>query len=158
MRRPWNIVDSPVSSIATYDADGMVNMNICTYMMAISRKPKLYCISIENCSKTLDNILRSEECVIQILSEPQAKLVRPLGKKSGFDYDKQNYLEKRELLHSWKGFKVLKDSCAYIHFNVQNQQEVGDHILFTGAANSFKTIKEEGILTFKYLVDNGIIL
>ena len=158
MRRPWNIVNSPVSAIATYDRDHRLNMNICTYMMAVSRHPKQYCIAIEKDSKTLDNLFENKECVIQILHENQSNLIRPLGKRSGHDYDKLNYLIKRDLIQDWKSFQVLKGACAYIKLSIDHQHEVGDHVLFTGVASSYKTISEEGILTFQYLIDQKIIL
>ena len=32
MKRPWNIISPPVYSLVTYDDEGKVNMNICTYI------------------------------------------------------------------------------------------------------------------------------
>ena len=45
MKRPWNIISPPVYSLVTYDEEGKVNMNICTYVSAVSMKPKMYSIA-----------------------------------------------------------------------------------------------------------------
>lgn len=41
MKRPWNLANVPVYSLATY-AGQKVNMNICTYVSAVNMKPKRY--------------------------------------------------------------------------------------------------------------------
>ena len=52
MKRPWNIISPPVYSLVTYDEEGKVNMNICTYVSAVSMKPKIYSIAIDYTTKT----------------------------------------------------------------------------------------------------------
>ena len=44
MKRPWNIVDHAVYSLVSYDNENNINMNICTYVSAISMKPKVFMI------------------------------------------------------------------------------------------------------------------
>ena len=41
MKRPWNIIDSPIYSLQSVDEEGKINMNICTYVTAVSMKPKI---------------------------------------------------------------------------------------------------------------------
>ena len=80
MKRPWNIIDAAVYSLATYHND-ILNMNICTYVTAISMQPKLYAIAVYNHTKTLDNLLQPSSAVLQLLHKEQYKLVKMLGKK-----------------------------------------------------------------------------
>ena len=57
MKRPWNIVDHAVYSLVSYDNENNINMNICTYVCAISIKPKVFMIAIYYGTKTYDNLL-----------------------------------------------------------------------------------------------------
>ena len=52
MKRPWNIVDHAVYSLVSYDNENNINMNICTYVSAISMKPKVFMIAIYYGTKT----------------------------------------------------------------------------------------------------------
>ena len=45
MTRPWNLLNLPVYSLATYQGE-KVNMNICTYVSAVSMKPKQYMVAV----------------------------------------------------------------------------------------------------------------
>ena len=158
MRRPWNIVDLPVYSLATYHGNE-VNMNICTYVSAISMQPKQYLVAIDPATKTMSNLELDGNAVLQLMHEDQAELVKPLGKKSGFKMDKQDWLEQKSILTNWKGKTVLKDCCAYLllekagQFNTQ-----GDHELFCFNVIKSSTANDEGILTFQKLISEGIIL
>lgn len=158
MRRPWNIVDVPVYSLATY-AGEMVNMNICTYVTAISMKPKLYAIGVYYNTKTLDFLGSSDMAVLQILSKKNIGLVRYLGKKSGKKVDKQKYLERKNGLIQWKGRSVLKDACAYLELEVVDRKNIqGDHELFWFQARSYRTVSDYNVLMYQDLVDQKIIL
>ena len=46
MKRPWNIINPPIYSLVTYDETDNLNMNICSYVSAVSLKPKLYSIAM----------------------------------------------------------------------------------------------------------------
>ena len=157
MRRPWNIVDVPVYSLATYGLD-QVNMNICTYVTAVSRKPKMYVIAIEHGSTTLDLLKRNDEAILQLLSVEHARLVRPLGQKKGRDFNKQAYLERSGQLTSWQGRQVLNNTNALLHLMLEEQWQTGDHDLCCFSVLKSKTFKETGVLMFKDLVDKKIIL
>ena len=157
MRRPWNIIDSSVYSLATYATDGQVNMNICTYVMAISRQPKLYAVGIEHGSQTLDLWKANDMAVLQILSTEQTHLIRPLGKRSGRDYDKMAYLQKKNALTDWHKHSVLKDAAAYVLLQTQSITTTGDHDLFICKALKYKTLSEE-VLRFSDLIHQKIIL
>lgn len=95
MRRPWNIIDSPIYSLATYH-DESVNMNICTYVTATSMMPKQYSVAIDYNTLTYQHLQHNDLVVLQLLSEANIGLVKSLGKKSGHNFDKQTYLEKKK--------------------------------------------------------------
>lgn len=160
MRRPWNIIDMPVYSLATYAAGTghAVNMNICTYVMAVSRKPKLYAIALEHGSRTLHNLEENGLAVLQLLRQDHMSLVRPLGKRSGHDFDKIAYLRRQDLLGNWKGQKVLRDAAAYLLLEVCDQRRTGDHELFTFSVRHSRTLSESEILMFHDLIDRNMIL
>ncbi len=157
MRRPWNITNSSVYSLATYVGE-QVNMNICTYVMAVSRQPKLYACAIEEGTFTWQNLQDNNIAVLQILAANQTNLIRPLGKRSGKDYDKENYLQKRDLLTEWHSKKVLKNATAYVLFEKQEQITTGDHELFIFKALKYKTLSEDNLLLFSDLIEQKIIL
>jgi flavin reductase (DIM6/NTAB) family NADH-FMN oxidoreductase RutF len=155
MRRPWNLIDPPVYSLATY-CDGQVNMNICTYVTAISMEPKIYAIAIYKNTKSLENILKSEYVVLQFLHPDQFKLVKNLGQRSGLNFNKQAYLKKNNLLESWNGFEVLKNTSARILLHKIDHKETGDHLLFTFSTEKYKSYHPE-VLTSEILRIKKII-
>ena len=75
MKRPWNIISPPVYSLVTYDEHGKVNMNICTYVSAVSMKPKMYSIAIDYTTKTYKNLEKSSRVVLQLLSASNLKVI-----------------------------------------------------------------------------------
>lgn len=159
MRRPWNIINQPVYSLATSNSDGKVNMNVCTYVTAVSMLPKIYTIAIDYHSRTFDNLMRTDEVVLQVLNQQHMGLVKSLGKKTGKKMDKMSYLEKKGLLSNWLGFHVLKNANAYLKLRkVKNEDIGGDHEIFFFQCEKFKTNSEEGILMFNDLIEHGIIL
>lgn len=157
MKRPWNIVNQPVYSLATY-SENSFNMNICTYVTAVSMKPKLYAIAIYAGTKTLHNVINTDYAVLQLLSASQLNLVKPLGKKSGNNYNKVAYLNKKKLLTTWDNHAVLKDSAALIHLQKLSSINTGDHTTFLFKASKYKVWQDEHILMFQDLVNAGIIL
>ena len=82
MRRPWNLNDTCIYSLATYHNE-QVNMNICTYVIPISMKPKWYAIAIYNNTKSLQNMQNSQYCVLQYLQVSQYNLVNHLVTELG---------------------------------------------------------------------------
>ena len=157
VRRPWNIIDVPVYSLATYKADD-INMNICTYVTAVSRKPKQYAIALENGSRSLEIMNERVHCVLQLLTNDHIQLVRILGKRSGKTFDKKGYLLKNDELTTWHNFPVLKHCAAYLWLKKIDESEVGDHRLITFGLEKFTTRSEDNILMFSQLVKQRIIL
>ncbi len=157
MRRPWNIINCPVYSLATYQ-EGVVNMNICTYVTAVSRKPKLYTIAIYKGTKTLENLQQSTLSVLQFLNKQHTSLIRPLGKKSGYKYNKATYLKKKNLLVSWQRKEVLPNCNAYLLLEKLSVTTTGDHELFFFKVVKYNTQSEQDMLMFQDLIDQRIIL
>lgn len=158
MRRPWNIAESQVYSLATY-SEGRANMNICTYVSVVSKNPRLYAIAIDYQSRTYINLLQEGTAVLQILSVHNIKMVGYLGKKSGNAFDKQKYLESNDVLCTWKNYKVLQNANAYLELSIHKRLDVGgDHELFVFGIINSKTNSEKNILTFQELIRQNIIL
>lgn len=158
MRRPWNSVDFPVYSLCTKGDDGF-NMNICTYVTPISMKPKLYCIGIYQNTKTLQNLMNSSFSVLQFLNKSQISLVNPLGKKSGFNYNKMNYLRKKNSTKTWQGFEVLNDCNAHLLLKKTGQQNIGgDHELFWFQVMKMNNRFDQNGLMNQDLIEKKIIL
>jgi len=158
MKRPWNIVDMPVYSLATYQA-GVVNMNICTYVSAVSMKPKLFMLAIDYQTKTYENLEKSETAVLQVLHEDHASLIKLLGKSSGKKVDKSGKLKDRKHLIEWNGYEVLEGACGYLALKLKERANIGgDHELFYFDVMKSTTKREDGILMFQDLVRKGIIL
>ena len=158
MKRPWNIIDLPVYSLLSNDTNGNINMNICTYVSAVSMKPKIYSIAIDFKTKTYDNLISCDRVVLQLLSKKNISLVRTLGKKSGKKIDKNNYLKKKKLFN-WKGYEVLEDVCALVELVKSEEIKInGDHHIFLFDAVSYKSFSDKDILTTKDLIERKIIL
>ena len=157
MKRPWNIIDLPVFSLAVYGKSNF-NMNICTYVTGVSRKPKLYLIAIKENSKTLEMLKNAEFTVLQLLTKKQMNLVKVLGKKSGFNFDKQKYLLENGYLTKWKNYEVLANCAAYLKLKKIDYLKTGDHIAYVFQCTASKTISETNILMFQDLVNQKIIL
>lgn len=157
MRRPWNIVNSPIYSLATYK-DERFNMNVCSWVMCVSRKPRRYVIALEQGSLSYEWMKQTKLAVLQILTKAQIDLVRPLGQKSGKQMNKEAYLQKKGLLSTWQGFSVLEGSAAYLLLDKLGRRNVGDHDLYTFELLKYKTIQEDGLLGVQDLIDGGLML
>lgn len=158
MKRPWNLIDLPVYSLLTLDEEGVINMNICTYVSAVSMQPKIYSVAIDYKTKTYQNLTNSQVAVLQLLTKEHMQLVKKLGKKSGFKIDKEAYLRKNDCLTTWRSYPVLKNCSAVLELNKTTQLNVdGDHEIFFFKVNKFSSFSED-VLCFQDLIENNIIL
>ena len=155
MQRPWNIPNLPVYSLATYNNDG-VNMNICTYVSAVSMDPKLYMVAVYENTLTLENITAGQMAVLQLLHKSQYALIRKLGQTSGKTYNKQEYLQKKSLLQTWQGYNVLKGTSALILLQKQWNRPAGDHHIFVFSVAK-STARNNDCLTLQTLRDRKLI-
>jgi flavin reductase (DIM6/NTAB) family NADH-FMN oxidoreductase RutF len=155
MKRPWNLANIPIYSLATYD-DDRVNMNICTYVSAVSLKPKRYMVAVYHNTQSLDNILKSKIAVLQLLSKEHISLVNVLGKKSGKQYDKENYLARKKQLEIWNEQKVLANCAGLMEVEKLWSKEAGDHTMFLFDVKRFQT-NHENILMLDDLREKGLV-
>ena len=138
MKRPWNLSNLPVYSLATYQ-ETKVNMNICTYVSAVSMNPKRYMVAVYHHTQSLQNIIGSKTAVLQLLGKQHLSLVNTLGKKSGVDYDKERYLKAKELLQIWNDRNVLTNCAALIEVEKIWNKDAGDHTLFLFDVVGYRT-------------------
>ncbi|HRX11142.1 MAG TPA: flavin reductase [Draconibacterium sp.] len=143
MKRPWNIPNLPVYSVATYDQNGEVNMNIATYVSAVSMQPKKIAVAIFKGTKSFENMLKNEEVVLQLLHASQFNLIKKLGQTSGYELNKFNYLNKKELLETWLKKPVLKNVSSRLLLKKMSYQETGDHWLYVFDVLKTKTFNQD---------------
>jgi flavin reductase (DIM6/NTAB) family NADH-FMN oxidoreductase RutF len=156
MKKPWNIVQLPVYSVVSNDGDKW-NMNICTYVSAVSMKPKRYIVAVYHGTKTLENLQQQKTFILQLLQKDQYKLVSVLGKKSGLRYDKEKYLQRKNQLTDWRGYQVLSAAAAWLELKIIRFIPAGDHDLFLCDVLNSKVNVQENILTTQWLSEKKII-
>jgi flavin reductase (DIM6/NTAB) family NADH-FMN oxidoreductase RutF len=168
VKKPWNLPDLPVYSLMT-EIDGQINMNICTYVSAMSMNPKRYAIGVYYQTKTLQNIQNGAKIVLQLLAQNQWPVVRNFGQKSGLTFDKHDFLRRKntgdtEHPHKypyqcsrWHDFVVLKQALAYIELQTLWHQTAGDHELYLFDVLRHQTLLEETPLKVSDLRNNGLV-
>lgn len=161
MKKPWNRIDLPVYSISS-KCDSEENMNVITYMTAVSMQPKQFIAAVYNQTKTLELVQRNPHFVIQLLSKDQYRLVHLLGKQSGKTVRKIDRLKKRKLITYWNGFAVLTDALALmevkaVHLKVNASVNQPDHQLFLCELIHYKNNKEGDPLTIDILRHHKIV-
>lgn len=129
MKRPWNLIDAPVYSLLSH-VDGRPNMNICTYVSAVSMQPKQYAVAVFHGSHTQQGVHKGQPLVLQLLADDQYGLVRALGHRSGRDHDKLAPLRKKDLLHTWEGHPALRQAVALLLLEPLDMLPAGDHDLW----------------------------
>lgn len=147
--RPWNQPNLPVYSLSTLDIDtGKHNMNICTYVSAITMDTKRFMIGVYKGTKTYDNLSKSSDAILQILSKDNLSLVRRFGKKSGKDIDK---LKDQSNNLSTIGQNVYLNNCISImQLSFQKKVEVGDHDIFIFDVVKSKSLNHPKDILYSY--------
>lgn len=156
MKKPWNLPDLPVYSLATQSALGF-NMNICTYVTAVSMKPKRFAVAVYHDTRTLENCMASDTVVLQLLCADQTGIVRLLGKKSALRVDKQSPLVRRQRVMTWEAFTVLREAAAWIKLRKISHQDVGDHVLFLYDVVAYQVNREDELMSLRHLREKKII-
>jgi len=147
-----------VWSVSTADQAGQGNMNIATYVQAVSLDPKLMTVAVYNDTKTLANLQQSRRCLLQLLPETIAPVVRICGQKSGHEIDKIARLRKRFDLGQHNGLHYFVQAAGWLELEITDLHDVGgDHQLATGKVIKQKNLHDEPILTTDYLRTNGYI-
>lgn len=155
MKRPWNIGDHPVYSLATCHRDEL-NMNICTYVTAVSLTPKIFAVAIELGSKTEALMRRSSISVLQSLAPTHIPLIKLLGRTSGHEIDKGETLRRKKKLTSWKNYSVLDGIAAAVELEKMDHLQTGDHQLFICRALRAHTFHPD-VLMLSHLRERKLI-
>lgn len=155
-KKPWNRINLPVYSISS-KAGNQHNMHIITYASQISMQPKRFVCGVYQGTKTLECIEASGSFVLQLLSASQYRLVDLLGKKSGYQINKIERLQKRKALTTWNGFYILKDCLAVIQLSVADSFEGGDHKGFICDVTAYKNMNDGTALSLDMLRAHRLI-
>jgi flavin reductase (DIM6/NTAB) family NADH-FMN oxidoreductase RutF len=153
-KKPWNRVNQPVYSIASA-ANDKVNMNICSYVTAVSMQPKRFIVAIFKNTLTLELVKQNPQFVLQFLAQEQYKTVPLLGKKSGYNTDKLSKL--KEPLDTFHDFTILANCLAVVELSIMQWIDGGDHWCALCDVVRYKNLKEGKPLTLDYLREKKII-
>lgn len=158
MRKIWNRPADAVWSLSTQSETGIGNMNICTYVSAVSLDPKLMMVAVYTGTQTLDNCMIGGTVLLQLLTEQLAPVVRVCGQKSGKDINKIDRLAKRYALQQHKGLAYFSDAAGFIELEIEQMVgTTGDHVLLIGKVMHGKNILDAVLLTTSYLKANKYI-
>lgn len=158
MRRLWNRPDMPVWSLSTLSAEGVGNMNICTYVTAISMEPKLMQVAVYHNTQTHKNIKVGGVVLLQLLSQPLAPIVRICGQQSGSTIDKIKRLQKRYALNQHGDLWYLEEAAGFLELHIKQILDVGgDHDLIVGEVTHHKNLSGTALLTTDYLKEHQYI-
>lgn len=158
MRKLWNRSDLAVWSLSTLSPTGVANMNICTYVTAVSLEPKLMLVAVYKDTQTLENVRVGERVLLQLLTEVLAPAVRVCGQQSGKTVDKIKRLAKRQTLNDISGLYYFEKAAGYTELQVEQLIETsGDHHLLVGRVLTSKNLHDDKILTTTYLREQGYI-
>ncbi len=159
MRKLWNRPAIPVWSVSTKDAAGYGNMNISTYVSAVALDPKLMMVAVYHGTKTLQNIVKDKHCLLQLLTEDLAPVVRVCGKESGQDIDKIKRLQKRYPLKQHNDLWYFADAAGWLELLIVDQYtpKNSDHVLMIGEVIKRKNLSDSEILSTSHLREKKII-
>jgi flavin reductase (DIM6/NTAB) family NADH-FMN oxidoreductase RutF len=152
MRKLWNQPDCAVWSLSTKSSSQTPNMNICTYVTAISLSPKLILIGVYKNTKTLENIYVGGQVLLQLLSEDLLSVVRVCGQRSGKNFNKIAYLQNRYELNDIQGLYYFNGAIGYSELEIEQLIETsGDHVLLVGKVLKTRYLQKAKVLTTTYL-------
>jgi flavin reductase (DIM6/NTAB) family NADH-FMN oxidoreductase RutF len=160
MRKLWNRPDWPVWSLVTRDEAGKPNLNICTYVVPVSLKPKRMMVAVYHGTKTLANleVCPDQTVLLQLLTQSLAPVVRVCGQQSGHIIDKLPRLQKRFMTASDADLPYFCEAAGYMLLVPQTVFSVmGDHTLYTFVVTKHKNLSDKPILTTTMLRDQKYI-
>lgn len=157
-RRPWNRVAQQVYSVSSVNREGVINMNIATYITPITMTPKQYMVGVYRDTQTHTNIFKSNRpFILQLFGTAHMHLVRPLGKKSGQSYDKAGYLSRRAILTQTEHGAYITDVPVALLLTPTQYISVGDHDIVVAEVTTILSQSDMPLLTTAHLQDAGII-
>jgi flavin reductase (DIM6/NTAB) family NADH-FMN oxidoreductase RutF len=158
MRKIWNRPADAVWSLSTNSAAGVGNMNICTYVTAVSLEPKLMLVAVYKNTQTLANVKVGGKVLLQLLTQELAPVVRVCGSLSGQDIDKIKRLQKRYALAQHEQLFYFSQSAGFMEIEIEQLLDTsGDHQLLVGKVIKGKNLVDAPILTTSYLKEHKYI-
>ncbi len=150
--------------VGTVTADGRPNAMVADWVMQVSFRPRIICVSFERDAASLRNLRETRQLTVSLLPESgmdlAAKFLQPTdpskieGRSSEFAApDKMRGVAYQQLEHSSLdgGAPVLEDSLAWIAAEAQQFVPVGEHILaLCRVFDGDTSIIDEGPLTSLY--------
>lgn len=158
MRKIWNRPADAVWSLSTNSQTGQGNMNICTYVTAVSLDPKLMMVAVYKDTQTHKNIGVGQKVLLQLLTEDLAPVVRVCGNMTGKNIDKIKRLQKRYQLEKHQDLHYFTMAAGFMELEIEQLLETsGDHVLMVGQVCKGKNLVDVPILTTSYLKEHKYI-
>ena len=158
MRKIWNRPNQAVWSLSTVDANGVGNMNICTYVTSVSMEPRLIMVALYHGTKTHANVLETKRALLQLLSEPLAPIIRICGHESGHVTNKIIRLQKKYEMETVQGLSFFTTAAGYLELALVKVVEIGgDHDLGIFSVIIHKNLHDVPLLTTDYLRLKGLL-
>lgn len=138
-RRALGSFPTGVAIITTRDADGAPVGLTCNSFSSVSLEPPLVLWSLRRNSRSLDAFRQAGAFAINVLSEGQRTLSARFASNIEKKFDGVG--------HEAEGLPLVDGSVARFSCRTVAEHEVGDHIVFIGAVESFE-YREEDPLVF----------
>lgn len=156
-RRPWNTVEEQVYSVASVSNKGVMNMNIATYVVPVTMKPKQYMIAVYRDTQTHKNVFEDKHLfLLQGFSLENISHIKTLGKKSGKNYNKAVYIQKQSFAFH-QDIPYFTDAAFVLLCKGEKYFEVGDHDIIVATVVKTVLHQEKSLLTTKVLQTKKII-
>ncbi len=150
--------------VGTVTAEGKPNAMVADWVMQVSFRPRIICISFERDAASLRNLRETRQLTVNLLPESgmdlAARFLQPSdpskieGRSADFAApDKMRGVPHQQLPHGELegGAPVLEDSLAWVAAEVQQFVPVGEHILaLCRVFDGDTTVIDEGPLTSLY--------
>jgi flavin reductase (DIM6/NTAB) family NADH-FMN oxidoreductase RutF len=158
MRKIWNRPNQTIWSLSTVDEFDTGNMNICTYVSAVSMEPKLMMVAVYHGTKTHSNVVKTKRAALQLLSEELAPVTRICGRLSGNTINKISRLQKRYEISLCNNLPYFEKGAGFMELTLQHLVPVGgDHDLAIFSVTSHKNLSDKPLLTTDYLHANKLL-
>lgn len=129
LRRACGSFATGVTVITTRTAEGAHGMTANAFM-SVSLNPPLLTISLDKGSKMLARVRASGRYAVNVLSHGMTPIAMHFAGKPVPDY--------ADILQDRNGLPVIPDASAVFLTDVEQEIEVGDHVLFIGRVREFE--------------------
>jgi flavin reductase (DIM6/NTAB) family NADH-FMN oxidoreductase RutF len=144
-RQAWGNFATGVCLVNTIEANGKIHGMTANGVASISLDPMLVMVSVAHNSNTYPIMKKTQQYVINILSESQKYIAMEYAKKTKSDDLKLD----DQYFFTSSGMPFLKESLASMECDVVNMHEEGDHTIFIGAVKDIVVNDGDPLLFFK---------